>query len=122
MNNLQEVPEGMSLNVTVNEQKYVTYVQLLITLEDSFVDYDSSFTATLLNEVGGGENSLVAIHFAKDAVVGKWSEWSVCSISCIPISLIYGNTSHFVISRKIIFKIYKTCSILHFAHIFNGRV
>jgi hypothetical protein len=102
VNALKEVPEGLSLNVTVNQQKYVTYVQLLVTLEDSFVDNNSSFNAKLLNEVGGGENTLVAIHFAKDAVVKEWSEWSVCSISCSPKKGIYGNAGYFVILFKLL--------------------
>ena len=67
----------------------VTAIKLLFTLAVYFEDKHSNFSVNLDNE-DEGDHGLVNVRIAQDAVLDKWSEWSSCSISCLPSSGIHG--------------------------------
>ncbi len=105
-----KLPKGLAIKlVNKTEIPQVTVVQLFFSLTTSYEHNDDlNWSAKLIN-TQGGEDTEVKILIAKEAVVGKWSQWSECPITCLSMkSPVYG-ISNFVVFFN--FKRLKICRI-----------
>ena len=86
------VNDGISFEIDENNLiPKVTRVQMSVNVSSNREDSSNfTYTTILRNGKEKEKDSLVTIAVAKDARLGQWSQWSLCTVSCLSEAQIYG--------------------------------